>query len=101
MTEYPIKLDSDGLWFDVTGPDWLVDLGWWLKEGGARTIEDVTTLVDAVLSFVPEPCVSALSLISAIALVVLTRSDSEIKMVRYASAHGSGGARLSARATLR
>lgn len=101
MDEFPLKVDSDGIWFDVTGPDWLVNLGWWLKEGGASTIEDVATLADVVLSFAPETCISGISVLFAIASVVLGRSDAEFKMVRYASAHGTVGAHGSARATLR
>lgn len=100
MNDFPLKVDTNGVWFDVTGPDWLVDLGWWLKEGGASTIEDVATLADMVFSFAPETCISGVSVLFAIASVVLGRSGVEFKMIRYATAHGTAGARGSARAML-
>ncbi|KOX94229.1 hypothetical protein [Halorubrum tropicale] len=100
MRELPITLDREGIWFDVTGPEWLVDLGWWLKEGGAAKIDDIATLGGAVLSFVPDECISVINLILTIGLVALGRSNREIKMVRYASAHGVGGAHGSARVSL-
>ena len=101
MRDLPIKLDTEALWFNVAGPEWLVKLGRWLKEGGANTIDDIATLGGAVLSFVPDECVSVVSLILTVGLVVLGRSEREIKMVRYASAHGSVRAQGTARATLR
>lgn len=100
MRELPITLDTEALWFDVTGPEWLVDLGWWLKEGGAAKIDDIATLGGAVLSFVPDECISVINLILTIALVVLGRSGRGIKMVRYASAHGVVEVRGSARVSL-
>ncbi|MFY4815685.1 hypothetical protein ACOJIV_23810 [Haloarcula sp. AONF1] len=105
MRELPIKLDTESLSFDVTGPEWLVNLGWWLKDGGASGINDIATLGSEILSFVPDEVLSSaggevaiIGLVLKVGLVVLRRSKREIKMVRYASAHGSGGAQGSVRA---
>jgi hypothetical protein len=26
MNDFPLKVDTDSVWFDMTGPDWLVNL---------------------------------------------------------------------------
>ena len=108
MVERPIKIEKDAICFDVTGPESLVKFGWWLKDGGAGKIHDGGSLVNGLFGVV-EPVgdfssdmpYAYISLAVVCVFLFIKRNAPKIKMVRYASASGFGGAVGTARPRVR
>ncbi|WP_017344591.1 hypothetical protein [Halorubrum sp. T3] len=89
MSRPPIEITLEALRIDVSGPDWLVDFGWWLKEGSATTALDLYSIGEALVSGVSDVwCLSAAFFVITIARVACRRLGLEVDMVRYLSAHG-------------
>ena len=101
MSTLPIEITSESVRIDVTGPDWLVDLGWWLKDGGDKTVDHLSGVVGEVVGVITDAwCLGAAFSVITLLSILIERRGLEVEMARYASAHGEGRAVGTAKPTI-